>query len=84
MVTQTDNKSDSATEHNSCSEHTHSSEHTTASYIETAKSLGFTLEDSTLTDEEKQDFLCFLGQNRDVFAKDLSELGTCNLYQYRI
>ena len=56
----------------------------TDQYIQTARDLGFDLKDSDLTESQKLEFLAFLGKNRDVFAKDVSELGRCDLYQYKI
>ncbi len=45
-------------------------------YIKVAKDLGFDLKDTVLNEEEKRALLILLGKNRDVFAKDLTELGT--------
>ncbi|MES9884237.1 MAG: RNase H-like domain-containing protein, partial [Sedimenticola sp.] len=53
-------------------------------YIRLAEELDFNFESSDLTPAEKQTFLAFLGRNRDVFAKDLSELGCTDLYQHKI
>jgi hypothetical protein len=43
------------------------------------------LENSDLDSNQKEKFLAFLGKNRNVFAKDLSELGCCkNVYKHKI
>ncbi|PIK50157.1 Retrovirus-related Pol polyprotein from transposon [Apostichopus japonicus] len=52
--------------------------------IDYAKELGFTLDDSDLSKENKESLLAFLGQNRDVFARNLSELGTTNVHNHYI
>ena len=43
-------------------------------YIKIATDIGIKIDNHDLTVEQKQDLLVFEGQNRDVFAKDLSEL----------
>ena len=57
---------------------------TNQKYIQIAEELGFDLNNSDLTDEQKQTLLVVLGQNRDVFAKDISELGCTNLHHHVI
>ncbi|VDH94031.1 Hypothetical predicted protein [Mytilus galloprovincialis] len=46
--------------------------------------LGFNLDNLELTVEQKQQIQNFLIQNRDIFAKDLSELGHTNLHYHTI
>ncbi|CAC5389537.1 unnamed protein product [Mytilus coruscus] len=46
--------------------------------------LGFNLDNLELTPEQKQQIQNFLIQNRDIFAKDLSELGHTNLHYHTI
>ncbi|CAC5389753.1 unnamed protein product [Mytilus coruscus] len=46
--------------------------------------LGFNLDNSELTVEQKQQIQNFLIKNRDIFAKDLSELGQTNLHCHTI
>ncbi|CAC5388205.1 unnamed protein product [Mytilus coruscus] len=46
--------------------------------------LGFNLDNLKLTPEQKQQIQNFLIQNRDIFAKDLSELGHTNLHYHTI
>ncbi len=53
-------------------------------YIKTALNMGVNLENSSLTKEEKQTFLAFLGKNRDVFAMDLTELGRTHVHKHSI
>ncbi len=53
-------------------------------YIQVAKELGFTLEDADISEEEKRQLLVLLGKNRDVFAKDLSELGNAQVAPHKI
>ncbi|MES9903532.1 MAG: reverse transcriptase domain-containing protein, partial [Sedimenticola sp.] len=52
--------------------------------IKIAKDLGISLDDSDLSPDQKQSLLTFIGKNRDVFAKDTSELGCTNLHHHRI
>ena len=52
--------------------------------IEVAKELGINLGNSQLSPEEKVEMFKFLGKNRDVFAKDMSELGCTNLYHHNV
>ena len=42
------------------------------------------LADADLDPNQKHKFLAFLGRNRDIFAKDLSELGQANVPGHRI
>ena len=43
------------------------------------------MENSDLDSNQKEKFLAFLGKNRNVFVKDLSELGCCkNFYEHKI
>ncbi len=53
-------------------------------HIAVAKDLGINLENSSLTEDQKKELLCFLGQNRSIFAKDLYELESTNLYSHTI
>jgi len=46
--------------------------------------LGINLENTSLSKEQKEKLYCFLGENRDVFAKDLSELGQSDLQSHTI
>ena len=48
-----------------------------------AKGLGIQLEDSCLSPAEQERLLVFLGQNRDVFAKDIFELEVCDLFPHK-
>ncbi len=58
--------------------------HTEEEYIGIARELGFTLEDSILNEEERRSLLILLGKNRDIFAKDLSELSTAKVQPHSI
>ena len=49
-----------------------------------AKDLGITLENSDLSDNQKDQLFTLLGKNQDVFAKDMSELGVTNQYSHTI
>ena len=53
-------------------------------FIAMAHELGFDLTDSDLSELEKNKLLSFIGQHRDVFAKDITELGTTNLHYHHI
>ena len=53
-------------------------------YIQTAKDLGFDLTDSDLTDKQRNTLMEFLRRHRSMFATDLSELGSTNVYHHRI
>ena len=53
-------------------------------YIEIAKEVGLNLDDTDLTEAQKQRLYVFLGQNRKTFAKDFSELGKTHLHAHRI
>ncbi|XP_069128989.1 uncharacterized protein [Argopecten irradians] len=57
---------------------------TDSANVQKAKDIGISIENSDLTTEQKNKLLSFLGKNRDVFAKDMSELGTTNLYFHEI
>lgn len=46
--------------------------------------MGFALDDSDLSKKNKESLLAFLGQSRDVFARNLSELGTTNVHNHFI
>ncbi len=59
-------------------------EHDTDHYIELANSLGFTLEDSQITPEQKRKVLAFIGNYRSSFAQDISELGCNDAFLHRI
>ena len=64
--------------------HDNSSHGQDVGFIKVAKQMGFTLDNSTLTEVEKEKCMAFLGKNRDIFAMDLSELGCTNIYKHRI
>ena len=53
-------------------------------YIQKAKQLNFDLSNSDLTPEQKHSLMVLLGQNSDVFALNLSELGCTDLFPHRI
>ena len=53
-------------------------------YVKIAEDMGIKLSDNSLSDKQKIDLLTCIGQNRDVFACDLSELGTTPLYEHDI
>ena len=53
-------------------------------YVKIAEDMGIKLSDNSLSDKQKNDLLTCIGQNRDVFACDLSELGTTPLYEHDI
>lgn len=57
---------------------------TDKNHHQTARELGFDLTDSNLSNSEQSKLLEFLGRNRDIFAKDLSELGCTDVYQHKI
>ena len=57
-------KSNSHANDTSISEQGHDVDSNNATCIEEARSLGFDLDNSVLTEEEKLDFLSFLGKNR--------------------
>ena len=48
-------------------------------YENIAKDLGLNLDHSELSDDQKHKLYTFLGRNRDIFAKDSSELGEAKL-----
>jgi hypothetical protein len=54
------------------------------SYIKIAQELGVTIENPNLSNFQKQQLLTLIGQNRDCFAKDMSELSTTKLYEHSI
>lgn len=51
---------------------------------EKAEDLGISLDDADLTEINKAKLLEFIGKNRDVFAKDMTELGQKYVHQHRI
>ena len=53
-------------------------------YKNIAKDLGFNLDNSELSEEQKQKLYTFLGRNRDIFAKDSSELTEAKLHKHVI
>ncbi len=53
-------------------------------YVRVAEDLGFTLEDAAATAEEKRQLQILIGKNRDIFAKDLSELGNAKVPPHKI
>ena len=48
------------------------------------KDLGINLDNSNLTEEQRSKLYNFLGNNRDIFAKYMSELGETNLHSHTI
>ena len=48
------------------------------------KDLGITIDDSNLSKDQKGKLYNFLARNRDIFAKDMSELGVTNLHSHMI
>ncbi len=55
-----------------------------AHYIEVAKDLGFDLSKSELNQDQQREMMIMLGKNRDVFAKNLQELGCTDIHHHRI
>ena len=53
-------------------------------YKNIAKDLGFNLDNSELSEEQKRKLYTFLGRNRDIFAKDSSELTEAKLHKHVI
>jgi hypothetical protein len=53
-------------------------------YEQIVKDLGINIENKGLTKEQKNKLYTFLGRNRDIFAKDLPELGETNLHSHVI
>ena len=53
-------------------------------YENIAKDLGLNLDHSELSDEHKQKLYSFLGRNRDIFAKDSSELKEAKFHSHVI
>ena len=53
-------------------------------YENIAKDLGLNLDNSVLSEEQKQKLYKFLGRNRDIFAKDSSELTEAKLHKHVI
>ena len=53
-------------------------------YENIAKDLGLNLDHSELSDEQKRKLYRFLGRNRDIFAKDSSELGEAKFHSHVI
>ena len=53
-------------------------------YENIAKDLGLNLDHSELSEEQKQKLYTFLGRNRDIFAKDPSELQEAKLHSHVI
>ena len=48
------------------------------------KDIGINLDCADLSNEQKQKLINFLGRNRDMFAKDMSEIGETNLHTHTI
>ena len=48
------------------------------------KNLGINLDNTRLSEDQKSRLYQFLGNNRDIFAKDISELGVTNLHTHTI
>ena len=53
-------------------------------YEKIAKDLGLNLDNSELSDGQKRKLYTFLGRNRDIFAKDSSELGEAKFHSHVI
>ena len=53
-------------------------------YENIAKDLGLNLDNSELSEEQKRKLYTFLGRNRDIFAKDSSELTEAKLHKHVI
>ena len=53
-------------------------------YKNITKDLGFNLDNSELSEEQKRKLYTFLGRNRDIFAKDSSELTEAKLHKHVI
>jgi hypothetical protein len=53
-------------------------------YRDIAKDLNTNIGTSHLSDTERDKLLVFIGMNRDVFAKDISELGTTSFHSHNI
>ena len=53
-------------------------------YMQVAKELNIDLSNSDLTEDQKLRLLTCIGQNRQVFATNLSELGSTSVYKHRI
>ena len=66
--------------------HSASTSHTTASRSKRKQKppIHFNLDESDLSDEQKQTLRNFLSNHRDVFATNLSELGKSNRYSHKI
>jgi hypothetical protein len=56
----------------------------TTDYVQLAKDIGIHMSDATLSVDQKQQLMEFLGRHRDVFAKDISELGKTDLHFHHI
>ncbi len=57
---------------------------TKAEKINIAKSLNFDLSKSVMNDNEKQEFLAFLGEHKNIFKSDFSEMGLANVPPHEI
>ncbi len=53
-------------------------------HINTAREMGVDLSNSCLTEIQKDELLALIGRNRDVFAVDISELGTTDILEHSI
>lgn len=51
--------------------------------MQVATELGLDKDISELTDEQRHRLLVFLDSNKDVFAKDISELGHSEMYSHQ-
>ena len=51
---------------------------------QTVKDLGINLDNTDLSEDQKARLYHFLGNNRDIFAKDISELGVTNVHTHTI
>ena len=53
-------------------------------FIRKAKELDLDLDSSELNEKQREQLLTLLGQYRDIFARDITELGVTNIYEHRI
>ena len=55
-----------------------------ADHEKVIKDLGINLDSTDLSEDQKHRLYQFLGNNRDIFAKDISELGVTNIHTHTI
>ena len=55
-----------------------------ADHEQVIKDLGINLDNTDLSEDQKNRLYQFLGNNRDIFAKDISELGVTNVHTHTI